>query len=400
MSVKKLCFVSPRYGEEIIGGAEFAIRRLAENCVLYGGIEAEVLTTIAGDERTWSPQYEVGETHLNGVTVKRFSNEPINRQEFDQWAQPLLENPRHVTEQLFDEWLIRQGPYSPHLLNAIENTDADAVVFHPMLSSPTSHGVFKSKKPVILHPALHNEPLSYMPGYAQVMKRADLLALSTRYEQNLVQDICGAMSNAQSVIGFGIEEPPEANKAEQEITIKKYGLEPRKYFVVIGRVDQGKGSDVVAEMFCAARKLSGRDDKLVFIGPISPTSAVASMDDENIICVGAVSDEEKYALLSEATSLINPSVAESFSLVVLEAMQVGVPVIVNGSCGPTIEHAQASGAGVSFSSAGDFAAALDLYADNKIRKMASLNGQGYISKKYIWSDVVSTYMHSIDKVLS
>lgn len=399
--IEKLCFVSPRYGEDIVGGAEFAIRRLAENCVLFGGIEAEVLTTIAGDERTWSAQYDIGETYINGVTVKRYSNDAIDRQEFDDWARPLLEDPKHVTDSEFDEWLIRQGPYSPKLLDAIEQTDADAVVFHPMLSSPTSHGVFRAQKPVVLHPALHNEPLSFMPGYKKVMQRADLLALSTRFEQKLAQDICGALSNTQSVIGFGIEEPPEVNVLENEQIMKKYRLEPHKYFVVIGRVDPGKGSDLVAEMFQAAQELSHVREKLIFIGPVSPSSRIPKMGDGSIECIGALSDGDKYVVLSNATALISPSVTESFSLVVLEAMQCGVPVIVNGACGPTVEHASASSAGVSFNSLSEFVATIDIFTKGSAAATAaSLNGQMYVKNNYTWSKVIESYTRAIKPLVT
>lgn len=399
MSIEKLCFVSPRYGEEIIGGAEFAIRRLAENCVLHGGIDAEVLTTTAGDERTWSKKYDQGDSRLNGVTVKRFYNEPIDRLEFDSWAKSLIENPSVVSEKQFDEWLTRQGPYSPELLDAIEDTDADAVVFHPMLSSPTSHGVFRSAKPVVIHPALHNEPLSFMPGYAEVMKHADLLAFSTRSEQQLAQEIYGAIPNRQSVIGFGIEGFPQISESDQKNIIEKFGLDKRRYFVVIGRVDPGKGSDLVAEMFMQSQNALTPDIKLVFIGPISPTSKVASMQYSNIICTGTVSEEEKYALLSNSVALINPSATESFSLVVLEAMKCGIPVLVNAACGPTVEHVMNSGAGISFSSFLEFISALGVLSrDHKIWNSCSENGSPYIKSKYEWKTVISKYIRMVGQV--
>ena len=228
----KLTFVTPRAGSEIVGGAEHAIFMLAENCAKYAGIEVEVLSTTSGDERTWSAQYPPGHEVVAGIDVYRYPNEPIEREAFDSWAQSLLESPDRVTSSQFDEWLIKQGPYSPALLDAIENCDSDALVFHPMLSSPTSHGVFRSHRPVVIHPAFHDEPLSRMPGYRNVIQRADLIAFSTRSEQELAGKILGTELKRQSVIGFGVDAPSSFDSNVCKSILERYGLEPSRIFVV------------------------------------------------------------------------------------------------------------------------------------------------------------------------
>ena len=49
----KLVFVTPRYGTEVIGGAETAARMLAERMCQVPGWEVEVLTSCALDHLTW-----------------------------------------------------------------------------------------------------------------------------------------------------------------------------------------------------------------------------------------------------------------------------------------------------------------------------------------------------------
>ena len=49
----KLAFVTPRYGTEVIGGAETAARMLAERLCVRPGWEVEVLTSCALDHLTW-----------------------------------------------------------------------------------------------------------------------------------------------------------------------------------------------------------------------------------------------------------------------------------------------------------------------------------------------------------
>ena len=67
----KVAFVTPRYGPEIMGGAETAVRQLAEHLCALTDWDAEVHTTCALDAITWDDVLEPGTTEVNGVTVHR-----------------------------------------------------------------------------------------------------------------------------------------------------------------------------------------------------------------------------------------------------------------------------------------------------------------------------------------
>lgn len=372
---------------------------LAEKCVQYADVKARVLTTTAADERTWSAGYQSGTEHINGVEVSRFSNEPIDRNGFDHWAQHLLENPKDVTTEEFDQWLIKQGPYSPDLLQAISDARPDAFVFHPMLSTPTSHGIFETHAPSILHPALHDEPLSYFPSYRDVARRSSLLAFSTRDEQRLAQSLWGLTTHRQIVQGFGIDPVPDVSDADFQATLDRYGITSSNYAVVLGRVDSAKGADMCAEMFSATHNSLVGVDTLIFVGPISLSSRVTSS--KNIVLTGVVDDYEKAALISGARCLISPSVTESFSLVVLEAMSAGVPVAVNGMCGATSEHVMRSGSGVMFESAAEFAAGVSLVSeDSDFRQRSIARGTSYVQDNYAWNKIIVDYCATITSMMS
>lgn len=68
----RIGFVVPRYGEDILGGAERATRNLAEQSVTTGLADVEVLTTCARDHLTWQNELRPGETIINDVPVRRF----------------------------------------------------------------------------------------------------------------------------------------------------------------------------------------------------------------------------------------------------------------------------------------------------------------------------------------
>ena len=70
---RKVAFVTPRYGVEVMGGAESAARQLAEHLVADLGWPVEVFSTCALDHLTWDNVLPAGDSVLNGVTVHRYA---------------------------------------------------------------------------------------------------------------------------------------------------------------------------------------------------------------------------------------------------------------------------------------------------------------------------------------
>jgi glycosyltransferase involved in cell wall biosynthesis len=80
---------------------------------------------------------------------------------------------------------------------------------------------------------------------------------------------------------------------------------------------------------------------------------------EDIVVTGVVSEADKWDLVRDALVAVSPSALESFSLVVLEAWEQSVPVMVNATCDPTREHCERSGGGLWFGSFRQFEVVLD-----------------------------------------
>ncbi len=82
------------------------------------------------------------------------------------------------------------------------------------------------------------------------------------------------------------------------------------------------------------------------VGPISDKAP----EHPDIVATGTVSEADKWDILGGAEVMVTPSAYESFSLVLLEAWSLDVPVLVNASCAATMEHCRRSGGGLWFES--------------------------------------------------
>ena len=59
MEPRRLAFVPPRYGPDVVGGAEPVLRQIADG-LADRGWTVDVLTTCARDHYTWANEYPAG----------------------------------------------------------------------------------------------------------------------------------------------------------------------------------------------------------------------------------------------------------------------------------------------------------------------------------------------------
>ena len=106
----KFAFVTPRYGEEIVGGAEMAARMIAERLVSQLGWPVEIFTTRAKDIVTWANEYPGGTETLNGVVVHRFDVTSGRPDHFFSFSETASVVPEAATVEEGLAFLDTQGP--------------------------------------------------------------------------------------------------------------------------------------------------------------------------------------------------------------------------------------------------------------------------------------------------
>ena len=106
--------------------------------------------------------------------------------------------------------------------------------------------------------------------------------------------------------------------------------------------------------------------------------------------LGFVSDEMKFKVMQEAKALLLFSRFESLSMVVLESMTMGRPVIVNGKCEVLKGHCIRSNAGLYFDNYPEFAGCLNyLLSHEEVYEAMRLNGKKYVAENYQWDVIVN-----------
>ena len=140
------------------------------------------------------------------------------------------------------------------------------------------------------------------------------------------------------------------------------------------------------EAFRRYRDSSKSGLKLVLVG--KPVMDIPK--DPDIIPLGFVSDEMKLALMRDAFALVLFSKYESLSMVVLESMMMGRPVIVTGQCKVLKGHCVRSNAGLYFNGYGEFEGCVTwLLKHPEVYEVMRENGRRYVKENYCWEKILN-----------
>lgn len=389
--MKKIAFVCQRYGLEVNGGAELHCRQLAER--LKKNYDVEVITTCAVDYIAWKNEYAPGEEEINGVLVRRFSVDfPRDPEFFRTLSDEIFSSETHSEEQE-DEWLQAQGPVSKELLHFIRNNyhKYQAVLFMTYLYYPTAVGILLDIPNKLLIPTAHDEPPIRLRHYRKVFKAPKGILYNTVEEQELIQTKFDNADIPSTVCGVGMEAP---NSEELPSIQERFGIK-EAYITYVGRIDESKGCKELFDYFREYKSKHPGELKLVLAGK----AAIAIPEDPDIITLGFISEEEKFALMRDAKCLVLASEFESLSMVVLESMIMGRPVLVNGKCLVLRGHCTKSNAGLYFENYAEFEGALSyLLSHPEQYEQMRENGRKYVRENYDWSVILEKIRGMIESL--
>lgn len=392
--MKKVAFVVQRYGAEVNGGAETLARQMAEH--LNKEYDVSVLTTKALDYITWEDYYKEDYEVINKVRVRRFPvDKPRNIKEFSRICKKVLDNEKH-TLAMEEEWFDKQGPYSPGLIQYIKDNkdNYDVFIFMTYLYYTTVKGLPVVKDKAVLIPTAHDEAPVYLKTFREIFNMPRGIFYLTHEECEFTQKLFNNSNiiNNNGYGGSGIEIPDSVNA---DFIKDKYGIED--YIVYAGRIDVSKGCKELFKYFKKYKRHNKNNLKLVLIGK----EVMRVPHNSNIISLGFVSEQEKYDVMAGARALIMPSAFESLSIVVLEALGLGIPVICNGKCDVLKGHCKRSGAGIAYEDYRQFEAAInrvinEIGSDEDLCRTIRNNAMEYVRNNYTWDIIMKRFNEVIE----
>lgn len=403
----RIAFVVQRYGTEILGGAEYHCRLVAER--LATRHQVDVLTTCARDYVTWANEYPEGPDRQRGVTVRRFATARTrDPQAFNRLSERVYHEKHSAQDEM--EWLKQQGPWAPGLVDYLQrhHQSYDVLVFFTYLYAPTVLGIKVAPQKSVLVPTAHDEAPLRLEMYKDVFASAAAIAWNTEAERRFVSSRFALRAVVEDVIGCGVdlpegeaitEEPerlPDAPDGRESLpphlegpanAFRRRHRVHEAFALYGGRIEAGKGCEELLEYFQTYIR-EGGDATLMLMG----VKLMPIPEDPHVRFAGTLPDEERLRALEAATVVIVPSPQESLSLLALEAMSVGTPVLVNARSEVLVEHCRQSNAGLYYADRWEFTEALKLLMkDAALRTALGKNGKEYVNRHYRWSSILRKY---------
>jgi glycosyltransferase involved in cell wall biosynthesis len=376
--LSSLAAVLPRYGEHLGGGAEGLTKGLVEH--LHGDYipRIEVWTTCALDHRTWENSLPSGVTVEGGITVRRF---PVDERDLERFihAELAMQQGARLTvdEQL--DWLgasVNSQALYRHILE--HGAEIEALLFTPYLFATSFWGSLIYPERSLLIPCLHNEHYAYQDVFRVQFSRLRGLVFNSEPEAQLAAELYRLpnLKERSAVVGMGFDE---------NSPVRSSAPHKRPYLLYCGRKEKGKNLDLLVQYFC---ELDEPELELVVCGQ-------GEIDFElppRVVELPFTTEEEKRSLMRGAVALCQPSVNESFSIVMMEAWLEGTPCLVHGQCAVTRHHVVRSGGGLYFTNASEFCAVVRfLRAEQGLRAKLGTAGRNYVLSEYSWPQVVERF---------
>lgn len=427
----KIGFVIQRYGTEVLGGAEYLCRVVAER--LAPRHQVEVLTTCARDYITWKNEYPEGADRVRGITVRRFANARTRDiEEFNRYSDWIFNNPHSRNDEI--EWLTQQGPWCPPLIEYLQrhHSSFDALVFYTYLYAPTVLGLKIDPARSVLVPTAHDEPAIRLGIFKEVFSLPAGLVYNTDAERRFVRANFNVRAITEEVVGIGVDIPRTTDESvasapagdEQTVAVEvsedpegdvlfneesphfrthlaHKGETFRRrhrlhgpFALYGGRIDAGKGCEELIEYFSTYVK-EGAEGTLVLMG----VKMMPIPDEPFIRFAGQLPDQERSHAVEAATVVVVPSPFESLSIIALEAFAAGTPVLVNARSEVLVDHCRQSNAGLYYADRDEFVECLRLLmSDERLRINMGRNGREYVRRNYRWDIVVQKYERVFAKV--
>ncbi len=181
----------------------------------------------------------------------------------------------------------------------------------------------------------------YKPGIRKACRLNNAVTTVSEFSKGEIVKRLGVPAEMIRVIPNGLREPAKPNGAIEKSLEERFRLE-NGHILNVGGIHERKNLVRLIHAFSKLVRQHGYSGKLLITGTVSGYPYIDKMKrlcdaavresgmEERVVFTGFVSDEELDTLLRRADILVYPSLYEGFGIPVIEAMQVGTPVVASG----------------------------------------------------------------------
>jgi glycosyltransferase involved in cell wall biosynthesis len=381
-----LAFVIPWYGD-IPGGAEAECRATAR-ALAARGVPVEILTTCARDHASgWSDHHPDGVAIEDGLTVRRFKVRPRDPERYArlQWRLDLGGQLGAREEETF----VRESIHSTDLYAYLAaERDRYWYAFIPYCFGTTWEGSLVAPERSLLIPCLHDEPFARLRATHRMLREVRAVCFHVPAERALGESVAREDPGNFFLVGEGVDTSASGNGDRFR---RKYEI-PEPFLLYAGRKAREKNTPLLIEYYARYRFTHPQSPlKLVLIG--GGGVRVPERLGRDVLDLGFVPAQDKWDAYGAALALCQPSLLESFSIVMMEAWLGGAPTLVHAACPVTRAHCLASDGGLFFSDYFEFVETVDLLlADAPLRRRLAENGRAYVLANFTWDRVTENYL--------
>lgn len=356
------------------------------------GVEAEIATTDAGVEGPMAIALEQP-FQMEGVTVYGFRSPFLHRYGFS-WR--------------LAHWL-------HHHVKRYDLLHIHA--FFSFVTVPCVRAAQRHRIPYLLRPSGELDPWCLGRGLFKkklylflagrsFLRHASALHVTCEDEKAAIERL--GLTTPKAVIPLGVTLLPEgALPPRGSFRSKVPQLSKRKLIVFLSRLDPKKGLDkLLPALTQLARQ---RDDFLVVLAGSGEKRYEASLQREissnglsrKVFFTGFLQGRDKLELLRDADCFVLPSYSENFGVAVVEAMGMGVPVVISDRVGIHREVAQYQAGLVTPCDSGAVARALaTLLDDHPLRQQMGENARRLVKERFTWDRATAGLIDLYQSVLS
>ena len=238
-----------------------------------------------------------------------------------------------------------------------------------------------------------------------ILQKSAALHAITQAESNRIRQL--EIETPVAMIPNGIHTEEFENLPDRSQFVSRYPeLENRLIVLFLGRIQQKKGLDILAQAFGNLVR-TRHDVRLVVAGPdedntLTEIKTILKSQGalEKAVFPGMLTGEQKLEALSAADIFALTSYSEGFSVALLEALSAGLPLVITDECNfPEVGDSRA-GFVVRPNDSETASALMSLLDSADLRREMSENARRLVRSNYTWERIADKMFTLYENVIA